>query len=63
MWWGNFTFAFKKVSFGGAWVAKTVTHLTSAQVMISQYVSLSPALGCVLAVKSLLGILPLSLSL
>ena len=53
MWWGNFTFMFKKVSFGGAWVAKTVTHLTSAQVMISQYVASSSTSSSVLTAQSL----------
>ena len=31
----------------GAWVSQLVKHLTSAQVQISWFVSLSPALGCV----------------
>ena len=35
----------------------SVNHLTSAQVMISQLVSLSPVLGSVLTVQSLLQIL------
>ena len=35
--------------------------LISAQVMISQFLGLSPTLGSALAVWSLLGILPLSL--
>ena len=35
------------------WVAQLVKHLTSAQVMISQFVSLSPALGSVLTAQSL----------
>ena len=36
-----------------AWVAQSVEHLTLAQVMISQFVSLSPALGSVLTAQSL----------
>ena len=38
---------------GGAWVAQSVEHPTSAQVMISQSVSLSPASGSVLTARSL----------
>ena len=38
---------------GDAWVAQSVEHPTSAQVMISQFVSLSPALGSVLTAQSL----------
>ena len=37
----------------GAWVAQSVKHLTSAQVMISQFVSSSSALGSVLTAQSL----------
>ena len=37
----------------GAWVAQSVEHLTSAQVVISQFVSLSPASGSVLTAQSL----------
>ena len=37
----------------GAWVAQSVKHLTSAQVMISRIVSLSPASGSVLTAHSL----------
>ena len=37
----------------GAWVAQLVEHLTSAQVMITRYVSSSPALGSVLTARSL----------
>ena len=49
----------------GAWVAQPIEHLTSAQVMISQFVSLSPASGSQLSVQSQLRILctPLSLLL
>ena len=45
-----------------AWVAQSVEPLTSAWVMISQYVSLSPTLGSVLTVWTQLRILCLSLS-
>ena len=38
---------------GGAWVAQWVKHLTSAQVMISRFVSLSPTSGSVLTAQSL----------
>ena len=37
----------------GAWVAQSVNHLTSAQVMISQFVSSSPTSGSVLTAQSL----------
>ena len=37
---------------GGAWVAQSVKHLTSAQVMISQFVSSSPVSGSVLTAQS-----------
>ena len=37
----------------GAWVAQSVKHLTSAQVMISQFLSSSPTLGSVLTAQSL----------
>ena len=37
----------------GAWVAQSVGHPTSAQVMISRSVSSSPALGSVLTAQSL----------
>ena len=37
----------------GAWVALSVKHPTSAQVMISRSVSSSPALGSVLTAQSL----------
>ena len=48
---------------GGAWVALSVKRLTSAQVMISQSMSSSPASGSVLTAWSLLHILCLPLSL
>ena len=38
---------------GGVWVAQLVKRSTSAQVMISQFVSLSPPLGSVLTAQSL----------
>ena len=37
----------------GAWLAQSVEHLTWAQVMISQFMGLSPALGSVLTAQSL----------
>ena len=37
----------------GTWMAPSVKHLTSAQVMISQFVSLRPAPGSVLTAQSL----------
>ena len=37
----------------GAWVAQSVEHPTSAQVMISQLVSSSPASGSVMTAQSL----------
>ena len=37
----------------GIWVAQSVEHLTSAQVMISQFVSSSPVSGSVLTAQSL----------
>ena len=37
----------------GAWVAQSVKHPTSAQVMISQSMSSSPASGSVLTAQSL----------
>ena len=40
-------------SLWGAWVAQLVRHPTSAQVMISQSVGLSPASGSVLTAQSL----------
>ena len=38
---------------GGTWVAQLVKRQTSAQVMISWFVSLSPASGSVLTTQSL----------
>ena len=37
----------------GAWVVQSVKHLTSAQLMISQFVGLSPVLDFVLTAQSL----------
>ena len=37
----------------GTWVAQSVEHPTSAQVMISQFASLSPVSGSVLMAQSL----------
>ena len=42
-----------KCPFWGAWVAQSVKHLTSAQVMISWFVSSSPTWGSVLTAQSL----------
>ena len=39
--------------FWGAWVVQLVKHLTWAQVMISQFLSSSPASGSVLTAQSL----------
>ena len=39
--------------FGGTWMAQLVKLLTPAQVMISQFMSLSPASGSVLTAQSL----------
>ena len=44
-------------------MAQLVNHLAPAQVMTSEFVSSIPASGSALAVRSLLGILSLSLSL
>ena len=41
------------VVYRGAWMAQLVKHPTSAQVMISQFVSLGPASGSVLTAQSL----------
>ena len=57
------------VSVRGTWVAQSVKRLTSAQVMISQFVGPSPTSGSVLTAQSLEPALdsgfcvPLSLSL
>ena len=46
-------FFVKKVPLRGTWVAQLVEYLNWAQVMISQFVSSSLALGCVLTAQSL----------
>ena len=47
------TLVLKNSSSRGAWVAQLVKRPTSVQVMISQFVGLSPALGSVLTAQSL----------
>ena len=42
----------KGESFGGAWVAQLVKSLTSAQVMILQFMSSSPASSSLLSAQS-----------
>ena len=42
-----------KVHLQGTWVAQSVKHLTSAQLMISRFVGLSPTSGSVLTAQSL----------
>ena len=49
----NYWDLIKIKSFWGAWVAQSVERPTSAQVMISQSVSLSPASGSGLTAQSL----------
>ena len=44
---------FENLAFRGAWVAQSVERPTSAQVMISKFVSLSPSSGPVLTAQSL----------
>ena len=44
---------FIKISSEGAWVAQLVKRLTSAQIMISQFMSLSPMSGSVLTAQNL----------
>ena len=46
-------FIHQKEESGGTWVAQSVKCTTSAQVMISRYVSSSPASGSVLTARSL----------
>ena len=43
----------RKINQGDAWVAQSVRHPTLAQVLISQFVSSSPASGSVLTAQSL----------
>ena len=45
--------SFKMCSWRGAWVAQSVERPTSAQVMISRFMSSSPASGSVLPARSL----------
>ena len=45
----------------GAWVAQLIEHWTSAQVIISRFMSSSPTLGLLLSAQSLLQIICLSL--
>ena len=45
--------SFKILLYRAAWVAQLVKHLTSAQVMISLFVSLSPTLDSALIAQSL----------
>ena len=49
----NINFIINKKTFWVAWVAQSVKRPTSAQVMISQFVSSSPVFGCVLTAQSL----------
>ena len=49
----DLSFYLKKLGKRGTCVAPLVKRLTSAQVMILRFVSLSPALGSVLTVRSL----------
>ena len=49
----RYLLSYLKVRMGGAWVAQSVKHPTSAQVTISQFVSSSPALDSVLTAQSL----------
>ena len=49
----NLEFFKNNIIIRGAWVAQSVERLTSAQVMISRSVSLSPASGSVLTAQSL----------
>ena len=44
---------FRMLHLRGTWVARSVEHPTLAQVMISRFVSLSPALGSALTAQSL----------
>ena len=43
----------RKRVFGGAWVAQSVKRPTSAQIMISRFVSSSPASGSVVTTQNL----------
>ena len=55
--------ALRNLVYRGAWLAQSVVHLTSAQVMISRFVGSSPALGFLLSTQSPLWILCPHLSL
>ena len=44
---------FKTALYRGAWVAQSVEHLTSTQLMIARFTSLSPASGSMLTARSL----------
>ena len=48
----------ERVVTGGAWVAQLVKRPTSAQVMISRFMSSNPASGSVLAAQSLDSVSP-----
>ena len=62
-WWGRKTIDTKgKMPLRDTWVAQSVKHPARAWVIISWFMSSSPALGSVLTVWSLLGILSLSVS-
>ena len=51
--WTCHPFRAKRARRRSAWVAQSVKHLTSAQVMILWFMSSSPALGSVLTAQSL----------
>ena len=51
--WVNGITRIKSKQFRGAWVVQLVKHMTSAQVMISQFVGSSPMSGSVLTAQSL----------
>ena len=55
--------SFKNITSWVTWVAQWVKHLTSAQVMVSQFVGMRPASGSLLTAWSPLQILCLPLSL
>ena len=58
-----FSFLPQNTGFRGTWVAQSGKHQTLAQVMISQFVGLSPMSGSVLTAQSLEAALTFSLSL
>ena len=49
----EWAFSFRIFGLGGAWVAQSVERPTSAQVVISRFMSLRPASGSVLTAQSL----------